>query len=93
MNAFVSARVAAVLSMCWSCRAHQCVVPRETVLDHLLVIKSREACKERPLLAGRVLTLLLYCAGKPTRDTGSAHEQQFVRAVIDLHDKYMQVCS
>ncbi|KAK9839448.1 hypothetical protein WJX81_002626 [Elliptochloris bilobata] len=29
-------------------------------------------------------------AGKLSRDTGSAHEQQFVRAVIDLHDKYMQ---
>ena len=38
------------------------------------------------------VTKLLPCAraGKLSRDTGSAHEQHFVRAVIDLHDKYMQ---
>lgn len=29
-------------------------------------------------------------AGKPSRDSGNSHEQKFVRAVIELHDKYMQ---
>ncbi|GIL64270.1 hypothetical protein Vafri_18269 [Volvox africanus] len=29
----------------------------------------------------------------PSRDTGSSHEQQYVRAVIDLHDKYLQYVS
>lgn len=27
----------------------------------------------------------------PSRDTGTSAEQQYVRAVIDLHDKYLQV--
>ena len=27
-------------------------------------------------------------AGKPARDTGSSQEQQYVKAVIELHDKY-----
>ncbi len=29
----------------------------------------------------------------PSRDTGTSHEQQYVRAVIDLHDKYLQYVS
>ena len=32
-------------------------------------------------------------AGKPARETGGAYEQQFVRQVIELHDKYLQVCT
>ncbi len=34
------------------------------------------------------------CAGKgPTKDTGTPAEQQFVRSVIELHDKYLTVVS
>ncbi|KAK9815921.1 hypothetical protein WJX72_012009 [[Myrmecia] bisecta] len=29
-------------------------------------------------------------SGKPTKDSGSSHEQQYVREVIELHDKYLQ---
>jgi len=29
-------------------------------------------------------------SGRPSRDSGSGHEQKFVRDVIELHDKYMQ---
>ena len=52
--------------------------------------KSAAACAVLAIV--NMLRELLLCApaGKLSRDTGSAHEQQFVRAVIDLHDKYMQ---
>jgi hypothetical protein len=29
------------------------------------------------------------CAGKPSKDSGGSHEQQYVRQVIALHDKYL----
>jgi cullin 1 len=33
-------------------------------------------------------------AGKaPSKDTGSTHEQQFVRSVLELHDKYVHYVS
>lgn len=28
-------------------------------------------------------------AGKPSKDSGGSHEQQYVRQVIALHDKYL----
>ncbi len=45
-----------------------------------------------PELAMRAATRPCSCgAGKPARDTGSSQEQQYVKAVIELHDKYLQV--
>lgn len=35
---------------------------------------------------------LMFPSGRPSCDSGSGHEQKFVRDVIELHDKYMQVC-
>jgi hypothetical protein len=32
-------------------------------------------------------------AGKPSRDSGTSHEQQYVRQVIELHDKYLAYVS
>ena len=33
-------------------------------------------------------------AGKPSKDSGSGtQEQTYVKTVIELHDKYLQVCS
>uniref|UniRef100_A0A383WLY6 Cullin family profile domain-containing protein n=1 Tax=Tetradesmus obliquus TaxID=3088 RepID=A0A383WLY6_TETOB len=32
-------------------------------------------------------------AGKPSRDSGTSHEQQYVRQVIQLHDKYLSYVS
>ena len=32
-----------------------------------------------------------HVAGKPSKEAGGANEQQFVRDVIELHDKYLQV--
>lgn len=29
--------------------------------------------------------------GKPSRDSGTTHDQQYVKSVIELHDKYLQV--
>jgi cullin 1 len=29
------------------------------------------------------------CTGKPSKDSGGSHEQQYVRQVIALHDKYL----
>ncbi|CAL8463270.1 g2804 [Coccomyxa elongata] len=29
-------------------------------------------------------------AGKPSRDSGTTHDQQYVKSVIELHDKYLQ---
>jgi hypothetical protein len=31
------------------------------------------------------------CAGKPTKDSGATQEQYYVKTVIELHDKYLQV--
>jgi hypothetical protein len=47
----------------------------------LLVLKKRTSC------------LLLASAGKPSRDSGTSHEQQYVRQVIELHDKYLAYVS
>jgi cullin 1 len=32
-------------------------------------------------------------AGKPSKDSGGSHEQQYVRQVIELHDKYLAYVS
>jgi hypothetical protein len=32
-------------------------------------------------------------AGKPSKDSGTSHEQQYVRQVIELHDKYLAYVS
>ena len=33
----------------------------------------------------------LAAAGKPTKDSGTTQEQYYVKTVIELHDKYLQV--
>lgn len=40
-----------------------------------------------------MLTVYACTAGKPSKDSGTSYEQQYVRQVIELHDKYLAYVS
>lgn len=39
------------------------------------------------------LKSVFVAAGKPSKDSGTSYEQQYVRQVIELHDKYLAYVS
>ena len=50
-------------------------------------------CVKGTILLGLMRACLAH-AGKPSKDSGSGtQEQTYVKTVIELHDKYLQVCS